>query len=72
MGGDGTGKPLPILMAGRDFGQIVDRSKGRGGGDLAAGLWSNKEDDASNVAEETLRRAQSSGTLQQYWPKPFG
>ena len=71
MGGDGTGNPLPILMAGRDFGQIVDRGKARVSGDAAAGGWSLREDDATNVAEETLRKAQSSGTLQQYWPKPF-
>jgi len=71
MGGDGFGEPLPILMAGRDFGEIVDRTKGgQGGSDVSASSW-NKDDAASDAAENAVRKAQFFGSLRQYWPKPF-
>ena len=72
MGGDGTGDPLPILMAGRDFGQTVLKNKPRAS-DALAGSWAdlNEEQERSNAAEETTRRAQYSGSVEQHWPKPF-
>jgi len=58
-----------MLMAGRDFGTIVDRKAKLNVPAEACCQDQTQEDGA--FAEEMTRKAQYSGSLQQYWPKPF-
>mmetsp|Transcript_13376 Transcript_13376/g.31847 ORF Transcript_13376/g.31847 Transcript_13376/m.31847 type:complete len:467 (-) Transcript_13376:237-1637(-) len=61
MGGDGSGNPVPMLMAGRDFGQIVDRGQVQADSILG--------DEQRYLADANPFNISA---LQQYWPKPFG
>ena len=79
-GGEG-GKPVPILMAGRDFGLMVDAPPT---GVLAAPPRKPATDaDFAPTAERQLDPEEEEGrfvtakddgadTLQRNWPKPFG
>ena len=64
MGGS-KGRSLPILMAGRDFGKIVDRRHGRGKGAVI--------DEQFDLAGFTNREADKGGPghVRQHWPRPF-
>ena len=66
--GGSRGKPLPIMMAGRDFGKIVDKWAGR---KRIGGAVVSKDDRERERDGEIAGFAPTSRAIQQYWPIPF-
>ena len=66
--GGSRGKALPILMAGRDFGKIVDRWAGR----KRPSTRSNPKDESERERDgEIAGFAPIAMSVQQFWPVPF-
>ena len=67
IGGHG-GKPVPILMAGRDFGKLVDKLNRLRN---AAPEDGRAADFVGNLGFKTTAGARDDLAIQQYWPRPF-
>ena len=65
MGGT-HGAGLPILMAGRDFGTIVERRRARGG---CGGC--SEMTDLAGFDRDGSEEALSDRYVQPFWPRPF-
>ena len=80
-GGEG-GKPVPMLMAGRDFGLLVDTpipaaapvaAAKKSGPDSEFVLNLDEEPDPDeDESHQMVAREDGAETLQRNWPKPFG
>lgn len=80
-GGEG-GKPVPMLMAGRDFGLLVDTpipaaapvaaaKKSGPDSEFVLNLDEGPDPD-EDESRQMVAREDGAETLQRNWPKPFG
>ena len=69
MGGS-RGAGLPILMAGRDFGQIVERRRAKVASFSAAAAGAEPSVDLAGFDRDALDEV-NSRYVQHFWPRPF-